>query len=379
MVKQQKCAKVSKNCENYKNIVTECEEMLRKYPKDRLLKDFEVLKKKLYIFKYIPTAYTNDIREGYMQFQDDADTFLEVYHKLTLAIIKIIDYYNIIKESTDELVRQAEESINIKAVQRDKLIEQGIDPDRPLAIFKAIEEQVSTKAAELLRRKKNLDKAEEEIAITEGVLAERKSEMEKALQHRYTLTESQKRTLIDEKDKILDGIEQWGSISGALRHDKSITSKSSTIQLYANQFPEFGEAIAVSKALFRDRLDGIMIERAIEGTENPVFGKGEHIGDYKIKDNKLLTELLKAKIPEQYNKKSTENVKNTQINNLNITSFANVDETKKGFTRDVGVVLDVDETGRVTRIQQEKKMVEFYDKKPGAEIITPEEEKKDGN
>ena len=116
-----------------------------------------------------------------------------------------------------------------------------------------------------------------------------------------------------------------------------------------------------------------MVERAIEGTENPVFGKGEHIGDYKIKNDKLFMELMKAKVPEEYNKKAVETVKNQQINNMNIISFANVDETKDGFTKDVGVVLDVDDTGRVQRITQEKKMREFYEKKNGAMIIEPED------
>ena len=116
---------------------------------------------------------------------------------------------------------------------------------------------------------------------------------------------------------------------------------------YCSTFPEFGKAVEISKALFKDRLQGIMVERAIEGTENPVFGKGEYIGDYKIKDNKLLVELMKAKVPEEYNRKSTDSGKGVQVDNINIISFANIDETKEGFTKDVGVVIDVDETGNI--------------------------------
>ena len=62
---------------------------------------------------------------------------------------------------------------------------------------------------------------------------------------------------------------------------------------------------------------------------------------------------------------------------MNIISFANVDETKEGYTKDVGVVIDVDDTGKVQRVQQEKKMLEFYAKKDGAEIIMPEESNKE--
>ena len=94
-------------------------------------------------------------------------------------------------------------------------------------------------------------------------------------------------------------------------------------------------------------------------------------------------EIAKSKIPEQYNKKSTESTKNQQINNISITSFANINEADLGFKKDVGVVLDVDDTGKVNRLttddtseiekyerlEQQEKMVAFYKKKEGAEII----------
>jgi hypothetical protein len=35
-------------------------------------------------------------------------------------------------------------------------------------------------------------------------------------------------------------------------------------------------------------------------------------------------------------------------------------------------VLDVDDNGKVKRVQQEKKMLEYYSNKEGAEIIEPE-------
>ena len=107
------------------------------------------------------------------------------------------------------------------------------------------------------------------------MLQKKKSEMELALQHRYTLTDVQKKVMIDEKDMILDGIEEWGSITGALSHNKKITSKASTIMSYCQQFPEFKQAIEISKAIFRDKVDATVVERAIEGTENPQFFKGE--------------------------------------------------------------------------------------------------------
>lgn len=345
--------------------------VLREKKPDDFVNDLVDIKRRLDFFKYTDTD-SNDVREGYLQFMDDSDKFLEALRDIVLDITLAMEYYESIDKQVKALAKISKQYNKQQDIFYDTLLEKGIDPIDPLASARAVERDVEDKAADLQRRKEQLDQVEQEIAITADVLAKKKSEMELALQTRYTLTDVQKLTLLEEKDKILDGIEKWGSVYAALRHDPTIKSKQTTIMMYCQKFPEFGDAIKVSQAVFKDRLDGIMIERAIEGTENPVFGKGEHIGDYKIKDNKLLLELMKAKVPETYNKKAVESVKNQQINNMNIISFANIDETKEGFTKDVGVVLDVDDTGRVQRITQEKKMREYYENKEGAMIIEPE-------
>jgi hypothetical protein len=354
----------------------EVSRVLKKTTEEDWLREWIEIKHKLDYFKYSDPEM-NDVREGYEQFMDDADKFLDAFRELVVDIVEAIKYHKNIIAHAKAIIKAAKKQEKANATYIASLMERGIDPLEPLHSVDVVEEQVSNRAAELQRRKEQLDKVEEEIAITEEVLAKKKSEMELALQSRYTLTEKQKQCLLDEKDKILDGVENWGSISGALAHDHTIQSKASTIMMYCQKFPEFGQAIAVSKQLFKDKLEGIMVERAIEGTENPQFGRGEYIGDYKIKDNKLLVELMKAKVPEVYNKKQVETVKNTQVNNMNIISFANLDEEKEGYTRNVGVVLDVDENGKVKRVMQEQKMIEYYSNKDGAEIILPEEENDD--
>ncbi|MBR0234630.1 MAG: hypothetical protein IJQ47_11335 [Synergistaceae bacterium] len=361
--------------------------VLREYNMDYFIDRLAKLKIRLNEFRVLKKEKdfsSNDVRRSHEQFFDDGDKFLQVLEEIVLDIKVAMKYYKNIKEQAQALQKISREFDKRNKEFLDEMLEKGIDPLAPLDFAREIEAAVDLKRRELERRKQKLDKAEEEIAITTEVLAKKKSEMEKALQHRYTLTEQQKITLLVEKDMILDGIEQWGTVTGAVKNNNKITTKASTIQMYAQLFPEFGQAIQVSKALFKDKLDSLMVERAIEGTENPVFGKGEHIGDFKIKDNKLFMELMKAKVPEEYNRKASESKKAAKIENLNIISFANIDETKEGFTKDVGVVIDVDETGRVERITQEKplteretqeqKMVEFYKKKEGAQIIEPEQE-----
>ena len=345
--------------------------ILSQYTEKDILEMWLDVKHRLDYFQY--KEETNDVREGYIQFMDDADKFLDIFRELVIDITEAMKYYKKLKEHASAIAKisrkQCQNNNKFIAAMQDK----GIDPVDPLSTCRVIEEELDSRTEELLKRKDKMDKVEEEIAITEKLLLEKKSEMELALQTRYTLTEKQKMTLLEEKDMILDGVEQWGSITGACSHDNKIKSKPSTIHMYCSLFPEFGRAIEVSKQLFKDRLEALLVERAIEGTENPQFGKGEFIGDYKIKNDKLLLELMKAKMPEVYNKKSTEQTKGTVNNTMNIISFANVDETKEGYMRDVGVVLDVDNTGKVERITQEQKLVDFYKNKPTAELIMPDE------
>jgi hypothetical protein len=347
--------------------------VLSQYTEEDIFKKWVNIKHRLELFKY--EEESNDIREGYLQFMDDLDLFLDTFRELVLDITEAMEYYKEVKEHAAGIMRVAKRQERQSKKLQDSLLEHNIDPLDPLAKFSEIEKELEQRAALLLERKENMEKAEEEIAITEQLLQEKKSEMQLALKSRYTLTEKQKAVLLDEKDMILDGVEEWGSVTGACSHNHGIKSKPATIHMYCQMFPEFGAAIEVSKQLFKDKLEALMVERAIEGTENPQFGRGEYIGDYKIKDNKMFLELMKAKMPEVYNKKTiTDNKASTQVNNtMNIISFANIDETKEGYTRDVGVVLDVDDTGKVQRITQEKKMLEFYKQKEGAEIIMPDD------
>lgn len=338
-------------------------------------------------FFYRESHDDNDIREAHIQFLHDADRFKDWLRETTADILELYELYDAIREDVKKLKAVSEKYRNHIELARQEAIELGVDLLNPLGKPNEIAKAVKNQQKELMRRKQNMDEVEQEIVIKEEMLQKKKSEMELALQHRYNLTEAQKKVMIDEKDMILDGIEEWGTITGALSHNKKITSKASTILSYCQQFPEFNQAIEISKSIFRDKVDSTLIDRAIEGTQNPQFFKGECFGEFKIKNDKLLVELAKAKLPEQYNQKTKEVNKNTQINNVNITSFANINETDLGFKKDVGVVLNVDDTGKVERIttdegnleaekfkrlQDQEKMAKFYKKKEGAEIIEPD-------
>lgn len=361
--------------------------LIRKRTPEYIVGQLIDIKERFDRFFYRESHDDNDIREAHLKFLHDSEKFKDWLCDTTADILELYELYDRIREHIKELKAMSEKYTNRVELARSEAVYLGVDLLNPLKKPNEIAKTVRDQQKDLLRRKRNMDEMEHEIVIKEEMLQKKKSEMELALQHRYTLTETQKKVLIDEKDMILDGIEEWGTVSGALSHNKKITSKASTILSYCQMFPEFGQAIEISKAIFRDKIDSTLIDRAIEGTENPQFFKGECFGNYKIKNDKLLVELAKAKLPDQYNQKTKETNKNTQINNISITSFANINETDLGFKKDVGVVLNVDDTGKVERIttdanldvekmerlQNQEKMVNFYKKKEGAEIIEPEQ------
>lgn len=222
----------------------------------------------------------------------------------------------------------------------------------------------------LLKEQKKVEKLEGEYKIVQEDLQQRIADTNLAKSSYYYLTDAEIDLFENQRPKILAGIEKWGSISLALEHDKTITMRASSIMHYAQKHDQFKKDLEIAKQVFKDHLDAEVMERALNGTLNPVFQKGEYIGDYAIKDNKLLVEVAKANIPEKYNPKVHAAMNGPQYTGttINILSFDKVDETKRGYTKNVGVVTDVDDTGRVKRItnkraDDEAKMLTFYEEK----------------
>lgn len=318
---------------------------------------------------------------------DDNDLRTEE-EKLRTRVDKMLSFIEKIKNQTVKLYLEREEvkanckdaAEILKKLQSDKnkamnfLKEEGFDP---LLVEKQIKEREAAvkKRFELIKEKElKVDQAEQEVVIKQEKLRERLSDLELALKSRYTLTETQKKTLITEKDMILDGVEEWGSIAAACKHNSKITSKVRTIMMYASVFPEFQQAIEVSKNLFKDKVQALLVERAVQGTPTPIFSKGEFVGDYNIIDNKMLMKVVEAEMPDKYGKKAeSTTTKNTQ-NNIQIISYKGVDETKFGYKKNIGLVTNVQDSGKVERITQEEKMRRFYEDKEDTEIIDAEVE-----
>lgn len=234
---------------------------------------------------------------------------------------------------------------------------------------------------EIRRKQELLVKEKEKVTELQNELIIKQEELQEAIQDTnlakksfYHLSEAEIELFNKEREKILKGVEQYGSISLAVQKDKSISMRVSSIMHYAAKHKQFGEDLEIAKKVFKDSLDAEMVDRALNGTMNPVFQKGEYIGDYAVKDNKLLIEVAKAKLPETYNPRAyaAANPQGPVGTTINILSFDGVDETKRGYAKNIGVVKSVDESGRVERITQNKKMIDYYKDKPGAEIIEAE-------
>lgn len=243
--------------------------------------------------------------------------------------------------------------------------------------------ELRRKQEHLVRKKRMLDKQEQEYLIKQDELAIAIQDTNLAKNSYYRLSETEIELFEKERPKILSGIEKYGTIALACKKDPSIKMRPSSIMHYAQKHSQFAQDLEIAKQVFRDNVDAELIDRALNGTKNPVFQRGEYIGDYAVKDNKLLIELAKAKLPKEYNPRAYAAAHPQTTaggTTINILSFDGVDETKRGFAKNIGVVKSVDDSGRVERITQNtaqnklkqmqdaKKMLDFYKEKGTAEI-----------
>lgn len=321
-------------------------------------------------------ADSNDIRPLVEKMKSKAFKVLQTLEKARKEYVSLSTY----NDELTEAIIEKNKTLNMldeRANEISKMVE-----DRGAHLLYT-EEEEKNKIEEINTRQKSIQAKEAKTMSLENELVIKQNELQQAIQDTnlalssyYRLSEDAQSIFEEERPKILAGVEKFGSVSLAVQNDRTIKSKVAHILYLAKKHEQFSQDIDMAKQVFKDSVDATVIDRAINGTENPVFNKGQYVGDYKIKDNKLLIEAAKAQCPEKYDRKTHAALTpQTQTNNtVNIVSFAGVDETKHGYAKNIGVVKSVDSTGKVERITQEKKMLDFYSEKEGAEIIIPAEE-----
>lgn len=296
--------------------------------------------------------HVDEMQEAFENLRSDIQALEETKKK----------YYDDIKKYREALVKRGELA----------LFDEKQEERVTLAIQRRQQELVDQEK-ELEQLKKDNDKKEQEFLIRQDELEMAIEDTNLSRQSYYRLTETEISLFNEQRPKILRGIEQWGSISLACKNDRTITMRPSSIMYYAKKHEQFAQDIDIARKVFKDNVDAEMIDRAFNGTKNPVFQKGEYIGDYAVRDNKLLVEVAKAKMPEEYNPRAYQQLHPAKSGGttINILSFDGVDETKRGYAKNIGVVKSVDDTGRVERITQSAKMLKHYQDKDGAEVVMP--------
>lgn len=301
--------------------------------------------------------------------------------KLVSSTLELTHIYNKLYQEVRDLEKTREKYYNEIARRQEVLGRRSSEAIMSYSDERALASQIRCRQEHLLKKEKEVGRMEQDIAMKKEEIAIRQEELEVCIRETnlakssyYHLTDAEIELFEVDRPKILAGVEKYGSITAAVRNDGSIKSRISSIMYHAKKHKQFGQDIEMAKQVFRESLDAEIMDRAINGTKNPVFQRGEYVGEYAVKDNKLLVEVAKAKLPEQYNPRvyAQAHPPQHQGTTINIVSFDGVDETKRGYTRNVGVVTSVDESGRVERITQNKdvqKMLEFYKNKGTAEII----------
>lgn len=136
---------------------------------------------------------------------------------------------------------------------------------------------------------------------------------------------------------------EHGSINEACSQTKSLDR--TTIYYLRQTEPNFKEDFEVAQQIFASRLQDEAKERAIHGTLTPTTFKGEHVDDIKMPDNRLLEAVLRAEVPEKYDRKSLDRIpdaKKPQLN-VNIVNFNDNSQVS------LGNVSKVSDDGTITK------------------------------
>lgn len=320
----------------------------------------------------------NDLRPAAQKLRTKMKKILSAFDEARSEYKELLEKYYELKEDIAAQERRVEQYERVIQRHTDALAKQKTNvffsPEEETVIINKIwKRHVRIKKKEAIQVKK-----ENELDIVQNELQQAIEDTNLAMSSYYRLSETEIGLFENDRPRILSAVEQYGSIALACRKDKSIKLRVSSIMYYAEKHEEFKSDIEIARRVFKENLEADILDRAINGTETPVFQKGEFLGDYKFRDNKLLVEVAKANLPEKYDRKTHASLATPPAanNTVNIVSFAGVDETKFGYVKNIGVVSAVDSTGKVERItnksEEERKMIKHYKEKGGAEIIEGE-------
>lgn len=298
----------------------------------------------------------------------------------TINGVEVINYTAV--QNKIDLLEQQKRFLkdDIKELEeRKKYLEQETDRqqqaiDRGLKEF---EEVVKNKRGLLMRvgvlsmQDKSLDKREEKLKNREEYLEGKHQEVRmkfEQLQEQkaraiavrdaqsssyYKPTATEEEFFLEKRGEFLEAYEEYGNINKAA---KECEIRPSLISYYKKKFPDFAGDMQIAYEVFKDKLDGELIDRAMNGQEKPSFYKGEVMDHYIEKNDGLMIAAAKAHIPEKYDRSKLDRIEGATQNNVvvNMISYNEVKPEDFGTIADVGVVNFVGEHGDMKRITGDK-------------------------
>jgi hypothetical protein len=166
----------------------------------------------------------------------------------------------------------------------------------------------------------------------------------------YAPTPEQEQIYTVERPQFLELYSKTGNISRAcsmMSSSSRLTEK--TVHYYKSEDQQFAKDMQIAYEIFQDRLDGELTSRAIDGTDTPIFYRGEHTTTHKIPDNRLLETVAKAHIPDKYDRKSLDRIPDHGKPQLNINILSFNDSTSSIEEKAIGLVSEVLDDGSVIR------------------------------
>ena len=122
-----------------------------------------------------------------------------------------------------------------------------------------------------------------------------------------------------------------------------------TVHYYKAEDLTFEKDMQIAYSMFQDRVDGELTTRAFEGTETPIFYRGEQTTTAHIPDNRLLETVAKAHLPHLYDRKSMDRIPDHDKPQLNVNIISFNDTSLFPKETAVGMVTEVRDDGSVRR------------------------------
>lgn len=111
-------------------------------------------------------------------------------------------------------------------------------------------------------------------------------------------------------EDLLAAVEHTGLVRKAAR---TLGLNWHDVKEYIKNNPDFEAELTDHMELFGELVEQTIIERALKGTETPVYDKnGNHVRNDYIPNDSLLVRLAQARMPEKYGNKTEISSKNGQ-------------------------------------------------------------------